>query len=260
MDSKLIRTIIADQKICYFISPHFDDVVLSAGALAAELAKTNKVVVINIFTSAGKPPYTLSAKSFLKQCDYPDAERLYDDRAREDVVALQGITSDIHNLNYTEALWRTKPGRIVGLLGKFVPELKMVYPTYRFHIIKGKITKQDHIICDSITDDLRHLTKAKNKAIFCPSAIGNHIDHVITKQVCEALFDQIIEWTDYPYSAHESDRQTKEGIQMFNFEAGINEKKQRISHYKTQFKAMFGAQMPMLSAEQYSIIDKTHKE
>jgi LmbE family N-acetylglucosaminyl deacetylase len=256
-DNEIIRQISTSKKVCYFISPHFDDVVLSAGALAAELAKTNTVIVINVFTKAGQHPYTLSAKSFLKQCGYTDAEALYTERTSEDIVALEGITSTIHNLNYSEALWRAKQGIVGKTFGRLLPELKVLYPTYRFHVITGKLAKQDKKTLVALRADLTKLITAKNKVIFCPRAIGNHIDHVITRDACENLFDQVIEWTDYPYSLQEATNQPTASDQTFNFEDGINDKYLRITRYKTQFKAMFGEHVPTLSAEQYRIIDKS---
>jgi LmbE family N-acetylglucosaminyl deacetylase len=246
--NRTLKDIIDNKKVCYFISPHYDDMIFSAGALASELAKTNKIVVINIFTSAGTRN-TLSAKAYLKQCGYTDATKLYIDRAVEDKTAIKPITKQIIDLGFREALWRRKSTVMSHILGNILPELGSIYPTYRFNIIKGRIAKSDTVAIADIEARLKELVKIDNSAIFCPLGIGNHIDHVITEQVCTRLFKNPIYWADYPYN--QQNTTGKIPRKHFAFANNMEEKAKQIAEYKTQYEAMFGKSGPVLVPEQF---------
>ena len=130
----ILNNIVKNKRPVFFISPHFDDAALSAGSLLSYLSKKTSVTVINVFTKCG-PINTLSARAYLRQLKCHSAEELYLQRAKEDKNFFSSIGAKSVNLNYVEALWRQfekKPGKTLA-------ELDHIYPTYRFHIISGKI-------------------------------------------------------------------------------------------------------------------------
>lgn len=239
MNQPFISSLINGEKTCYFISPHFDDAVFSAGLLMRYLSKKTKVVVVNIFTKADKKPYTLSAKTFLKQCSYSDADKLFTDREKEDAAVLQNLVNKVINLGFVDALWRKKKQQTLlsKILGR-IPELNMVYPTYLFHIKRGKVAKQDEDLMHMIGKKLHEIIIPANSVIFCPFAIGNHIDHVITRIVCEREFSDIIYWSDFPYNLHSIP--DARDLVSFQFDEKLNEKHTLVEGYISQYKAMFG--------------------
>jgi LmbE family N-acetylglucosaminyl deacetylase len=248
MNEHFIEDIITQKKTCYFISPHFDDMIFSSGALATKLRKTNTVIVINIFTQAGEQ-HTLSAKAYLKQCGYHDAAKLYTDRASEDKTAISPITDQVIDLGFQEALWRKRPGKLSRMLGKILPEFGSIYPTYRFNIAKGRIAKADRPTVAAIEAKLKELITTDNAAIFCPMGIGNHIDHVITHDICERLFAHPVYWADYPYT-QKSDKPLGTGNDI-SFAENMEEKATLIAEYKTQYEAMFGKSGLILEPERF---------
>jgi len=234
MTETLLQTIIKEKKTCYFISPHFDDAVLSAGALMAYLSRQTKVKVINIFTKAGPKPYTLSARAFLTQCGYQDAEQLFVDREKEDAQVLSNVVDEVSNLGYSDALWRKKANTWAG---QIFPEVDHVYLTYRFHIIRGKISKNDYAMMEQIRKRLHALINDKNAVIFAPLGVGSHIDHVITRKVAEAQKHQLIYWSDFPYN--EKQAVESKHLHSFSFGEDLAKKKMLIQGYKSQYQAMF---------------------
>ena len=54
-------------KKVFFVSPHLDDAVFSAGNLLLTLAEKTEIMVINVFTQADTKPYTYSAKKYLSR-------------------------------------------------------------------------------------------------------------------------------------------------------------------------------------------------
>jgi LmbE family N-acetylglucosaminyl deacetylase len=240
MQVPLIKEILQKKKTCYFISPHFDDAVLSAGALMTYLAQYTNVVVITVFTEAGNRPYTISAKAFLKQCGYTDAKALYDDRQKEDKLVLGTVVSQVLDLGFSDALWRIKqhPPFLFSLLGKFASEFIHVYPTYKLHVSKGNVATADQTIVKQLKRKLRDVMTDKNSVVFCPAGIGRHVDHVLVHTVCAELFPDAVFWSDFPYNQSE-DMALKNELKSFTFAESLEKKRSLIEGYKTQFDAMF---------------------
>ena len=235
-----LDSIVEKRQVCYFISPHFDDAVFSAGALMTYLAKHTRVVVVNIFTKASGRPYTLSAHMFLRQCGYKDAQKLFADREREDADVFKGINVKVINFSFSDALWRKK--NHPGWLARFFPniaELRAVYPTYKLHAIKGRIADEDLENVAMIKKELKEKVREKDSVVFCPLGVGNHIDHVIARAVCGELFRNVIHWSDFPYN--EKSQENYDGFNFFSFDKGLSEKRNLIAGYKTQYGAMFHA-------------------
>ena len=248
MINKYLDSIVKNKKACYFISPHFDDAVFSAGALMTYLAKHVSVTVINIFTKASEPPYTLSADMFLRQCGYNDAQKLFADREREDASVFKSINVKVINLSFSDALWRKKkhPGR----LARFFPNiagLSATYPTYKFHAIKGKIAKADLDTIVEIKDELKDKVRDADSVVFCPMGVGKHVDHVITRAVCDELFRDVIRWSDFPYN--EKSQKNSGGFQSFSFAEGLSKKRKLIEGYKSQYNAIFHAGLTLRPEE-----------
>jgi hypothetical protein len=213
------------------------------------LSQYTSIIVLNIFTKADTPPYTLSARSFLRQCGYSDALLLYKDRLIEDSSALKGIATQIIYLPFIDALWRKKTfNKKFPLLHSLVPEYFHLYPTYRFHILKGKIAAEDYLIYKQIKMEL--LSKIKEGVVFCPLGIGNHVDHVIVNKLSEELKRPIIYWTDFPYSQN-TQANRKDFTISFSFDQCKHEKLTILRKYKTQFSGLFSSLKPSLKEEKF---------
>ncbi len=251
MNNRLIDTIVKNKTACYFVSPHYDDAVLSAGALLSYLAKHTTVVIITVFTQAGPKPYSLSAKAYLNQCGYTDADQLYSDRTKEDKLVLRKIAKKVIDLDFTDALWRRKyqPTMMMRQISKLVPELGLIYPTYRLHVSKGRIAKADTKTFQDIRQALQNVISEDRRMIFCPAGIGGHVDHVLVRKVCEATFSPVVYWSDFPYD-QSSTANFSEDMHMFTFEQDLSSKYALIKGYQTQFTAMFKSGL-ILGAEKF---------
>lgn len=237
MTDTTIQSILTEKKPCYFISPHFDDAIFSAGALIQYLSKETNITIINVFTKANTLT-TLSAIMYLRQCGYTNALQLFADREQEDKRVFTGIAKHVINLGFTDALWRKKYTK--SSFSQFFPffaELQVIYPTYKFHVSKGIIAKEDKQTQTAIATKLRELIVDPNAVIFCPFGFGNHVDHVITRKASEDTFPQLIYWADFPYSnALEKDIQ---GFRSFSFDKDLEKKEEVMREYETQYPAVF---------------------
>src|SRR3989344_803253 len=200
----LVENIINKKTHCYFISPHLDDAVFSAGSLMSYLSDKVNITVINIFTSAGDGNSTLSARSYLKQCKINDPKKLYEVRINEDNIALSKLNSKIFNLGFTEALWRKKQhsGKLRKLVSRYLPELNSIYPFFRLNIVSGKLHKEDEKLVLKVSRKIKSIVGKNNHnyKIFCPVGSGGHVDHLATREACLKEFkNNLIYWSDFPY-------------------------------------------------------------
>ncbi len=262
--SERIDSIIKNKIPCYFVSPHLDDAVFSAGSLITHLSKHTEVNVVSVFTESSSHK-TLSIRAFLSQCGIKDPESLFLARRSEDKKVCEEIGAKAIHLGFIDAPWRTKAvGKLRNIISKILPELSSVYATHRWHIAKGKISLSDSNMINKIKDSLVDLI-IKNQsgkfAVFGPSAIGNHVDHVITRDVCRDLFLNAIYFADVPYILNNPEAINEVTLGEIGIWAGdLKNKENIIRGYKTQFKAMFGGGSPSLPQEIFYIREIIEKK
>lgn len=238
-NTSLMKRIVSNKTPCYFISPHFDDAIYSAGGLIWYL-KTKKVPisVINVFTKPSGLSSTFSIMKYLRSCNYRDAKKLFNDRTIEDKKVLYRIGVKVYNLNFIDALWRIKKiGKLPKLISKIIPEMEAIYPIFSLSMKIGKVSKYDDLLKLKISKKLRNITpKNEDYFIFSPIATGKHMDHTIVSDVSTSEYNNIIYWEDYPYSLNENNKKKD----YFIFKPDWKIKERLIKGYKSQFKAIFG--------------------
>lgn len=250
MNDARLNDIITSKKDCYFISPHYDDMAYSASSIAKKLSKTNRIIVINVFTRATKPPYTRIGKYWTQKCGYDDAEKLFIDRNYEDKAALKGIADEVIDLDFTDAAWRYKPNYPIEFASKISPELSNIRTSFKYRIYKqlGAISKADPRTFDLLVERLKKFIDSEDVEIFCPLGVGGHFDHLITRYACESLFPNPIYWEDYPYNLKNSTNGVK-NMQRIELDVDTKAKQKIIAAYKTQYSAMFGDKGPHIIPE-----------
>ncbi len=236
MKEHFIEHILRERIPCYFISPHLDDAIFSAGGLLQRLAKGTECTVITVFTGSSKP-YTLSARAFMKHCGVPEADRLYSLRRAEDIRAVDAIGAQAIHLSYEDAIFRKKMRQ--GFFSRLVPEFGHRYPTYRFHITSGVLADEDRAYMDQIAAELKKtIDTSKPYIIFSPLGIGAHVDHIIVRDICVNHFDNVIFWNDIPYSAkHSADETfiTERGLVSSSIDFDHAEKDRIMKLYTSQY-------------------------
>ncbi len=228
-----------DKKRFIFISPHLDDAVFSAGGLMSQLSeKGSEIILINVFTKASNPPYTLSVKRFLSSCGYDSVDKLFEDRITEDASVAKQINAKVINLGFTDALWRQKKGA-----HSKIAELNYVYPIFRFTIERGFISHHDKPLIKELENLLKQkITENEDTVIFCPLGIGLHTDHLIVRQAVSASFNNVVFWEDYPYSEVAlPDPVFIKSHGLISEKIRINRevKEKLVNGYKSQIKAIF---------------------
>lgn len=240
----------------YFVSPHLDDAVFSAGGMISSLSKKGyDVTVINVFTSPGDNiANTLSSKAYLKQCGYKSAQDLYVDRIKEDSASISKLKNvKIINLGLIDALWRTKnnPKLFEKIMGKLIPEFIRIYPTYRWNIQSGAVSRLDNKLISTLTLKLEFLIPP-HATIFYPRGIGKHVDHLIVKRACENLSCHKIMWLDFPYYLNYETQKAlveSENLKQYEFSEELQTKSSLMSGYVSQLVPIFGDTGPVVKPD-----------
>jgi len=265
---KIIKEIIKDKKTCYFISPHLDDAAFSAGGLISYLAGKTKVVVITAFTEAGNDNHSLSALEWLKICGYKksDVKKFYSDRRYEDRQLFKKLGVEIIHLGFLDALWRKKKN--LNLIEKFstlfINEFRYIYPTYRLHISKGKIRKDDEDNLKILEKKLKEIVgDGEDSVVFCPLGLGKHVDHIVVREASLNTFPNVIIWEDAPYNLHyQLDRKyiEKNDLKRKVFSKNQAARKKMYPAYKTQFGKLFKKKKFELRPESYYMKEKSDEK
>lgn len=227
------------------LSPHLDDAVLSCGALMLAAATRVPVTVATFFTEAGARPYTLSARSYLRQVRASDAEELYRARRAEDRAVLERIGVGWHHLGLTEGLFRRRNERPSGtarLARLGLPELDHVYPTYRLHLSTGRISAHDADTLRRVRQIIDSLATPQPRLLLAPTAIGGHADHLLVRTAAEASRKPVVYYSDFPYNQrHTVDTvfARRNALVETVWQRGLPIKAELVRAYRTQFDALF---------------------
>lgn len=227
-----------------FLSPHLDDAVLSCGALIASQVHKRPVSVLTIFTECSPGPHTRAAKSFLRQCAEADAQSLFIARKCEDAQVLAGLGVEFRHLGATDALFRRRNASAgASAIGKVLPELVHRYPTYRFDIALGRVSRGDHELIENLQEVIaKEVTDQSAGLVFCPVGVGRHVDHLITRTIGERSAAGTVFYSDFPYNQNQQPDQAfvnSRELKPWQWKDGIEDKHERVRQYVTQLDALF---------------------
>jgi LmbE family N-acetylglucosaminyl deacetylase len=167
-----------------YISPHFDDAVLSCGGLIWE--QTQKGIPVEIWTvcAGDAPPGPLSLLALVchQQWGIESAEDVLAARRLENQEAASLVGAETKNFNIPDCIYRRSP------TGEFL------YPENVFGPIQPFEKNLDVDITAALTSILQ-----PGDRIVSPLAIGGHLDHVLTRLAAEHLDRPIWYYADIPY-------------------------------------------------------------
>ncbi|WP_433787498.1 PIG-L family deacetylase [Actinomycetospora sp. CA-101289] len=239
---------------CVFLSPHLDDAVLSCGALMRSLAPRSEIHVVTVFTEISEGPHTRAARSFLRQCAHADADALFAARRDEDRAVLDGMGVTHEHVGLADALFRrrTVPG-VVARLGRVLPEVDHRYPTFRYDIARGRVSRGDRSLVGDLAARLAPRLEGAD-LVFAPLGVGRHVDHLLTRTLGGVHPDRVVYYSDFPYDqVHPRDEAfvRTQGLQAWRHDEGIVEKAALIRGYGTQADALFPSGVIPAAPETY---------
>jgi LmbE family N-acetylglucosaminyl deacetylase len=249
-----IARVLHDGAPAVFVSPHLDDAVLSCAALMRAMADVAPVTVVTVFSAAGEPPHTRAARTFLRQCGASDAATLFAARRAEDVAVLEGLGVRHVHLGHPDALFRRRadPSGLLRRAGRVLPELDHRYPTFRFDIDLGRVSRGDRRLREQITGQVAAL--AHGAVVFAPLGVGRHIDHLLARSVGEHL--RAVLYADFPYTTRDPGAEAAAAGELpgWAWTADLAAKAPVIAGYRTQVDALFpGGEIPLRPETYYAL-------
>jgi LmbE family N-acetylglucosaminyl deacetylase len=228
-----------------FVSPHLDDAVLSCGALIAHLAPLTSVTVATIFTHDAPGPHTRSARKSARQCGWTHSAELFEERRKEDAEVLTQAGAGHVHLGFPDALFRRRPEapRLRRSAGRLVPELEHIYPTYRFHVARGRISALDADVFDRTATSIYAVADSiQAGTVFFPMGIGRHVDHVMARTIGEHYRGKSVFYADFPYALTKPtdiDFTRRNQLAEVKWSKGLDAKLRLIFGYRTQAPMLF---------------------
>ncbi|MDP9825337.1 hypothetical protein [Kineosporia succinea] len=230
------------------LSSHLGDAALSVGYLMSQLAKSTPVTVMTPFTHTQGNP-TRTARNYLQKRNAIKAPTLYNQRRTEDQLALRSIGVTGVHLGLPDALFRPRPAdRIPPFVRNLVPETGVMYPTYRWHISKGKLSPHDAKTLSDLEQRLLFTTD-DDTVILAPLGITRHVDRVLVHELGKrmARHRTVGYYADQPDAQKlEGDIPAPAGTELLKFEVDQNAKAAFLERHTMHSRATLGRRIPAL--------------
>lgn len=218
-----------------YLSPHFDDAVLSCGGLIWE--QTHSGITVEIWTvCAGNPPPGPTsdyAAGMHKVWNTNSAQETVELRRTEDRNAGRRVGALVQHLSIADGIYRrTETGTLV-------------YPTSVF----SEPNPRDAKLSDNIAEQLlERLTQYDT--LVCPLSLGGHVDHRITRMAAEKLKRPLWYYADIPYLLRypETLAPTVSGMSSKNFfisNKGLSAWQDSIAAHASQISSLFADEQDM---------------
>ncbi len=167
-----------------YLSPHFDDAVLSCGGLI--YAQSRQSLQPEIWTIlAGNPPdgpLSNFARRNHALWGLPDGNATVAMRRTEDREAALRVGAHLRQFDFADCIYRRSP------------QGKSLYN----RTVTTSIHPVDLELSDRIAATLRTGLQPDD-VLVCPLALGGHVDHLLIRRAAESLQHPLLYYADVPY-------------------------------------------------------------
>lgn len=169
-----------------FLSPHFDDVVLSCGGIIWEQLRRGAQVSIWTVCAAPAPQGDLSPFAEQLHTRWGTGVQATEQRRQEDIASCEMLGVTYQHLGLQDCIYRT------GNHGSFLYASESS--------LTGPLHPADRQWVDVLGNHLaQHIPPSAR--LVSPLAFGNHVDHQLTRIAAEHLSRRLWYYADYPYVA-----------------------------------------------------------
>jgi LmbE family N-acetylglucosaminyl deacetylase len=212
-----------------YISPHFDDAVLSCGGLIWEQTHTGIPVEIWTICAGSPPPGPLSpfAQAIHDSWNTGTAEETVALRRIEDQNSCRRVGAQVVHFPVSDCIYRrSRTGSLLYAQGIF-----------------GGLNPRD----ESVIEEVVSLLSARINqydVLVCPLGIGAHVDHLIVRAALERLNRPLWYYADIPYYFKDPDSLpgATNGLMAKNFYVsaeGLQAWQESIAAHKSQISILF---------------------
>jgi LmbE family N-acetylglucosaminyl deacetylase len=179
------------------LSPHLHDAVLSCRALLTYAAGRTSVTVVTLFTEPGQPPYTMSARRYLRQAGARDADAVFSWRRAQDRAALEPLGITCVHAGLTEAPLR-RPAGGGSRLARLRPDLAQIYPYRRPHVTSGRSGSADAGTLRETREIIQRVAGSGLSLVLAPLGVGGHVDHILVRAAAQRSGAPVAYYRDFP--------------------------------------------------------------
>ena len=168
-----------------YLSPHLDDVVLSCGGRISQQTEAKQSVLIVTVTAGDPPGRPLPPFAQSHHDAWQLSQDVVQDRRAEDVAACTVLGAHWLHWDFGDAIYRRAPETGEALYNNDDQ-------------LFGAINSAETPLIKQLITLLQSLPPADE--IVCPLAVGDHVDHQLTRVSAEAAFGSgMTYYEDYPY-------------------------------------------------------------
>jgi LmbE family N-acetylglucosaminyl deacetylase len=204
-----------------YLSPHFDDAVLSCGAQIYDRSQRGERVAV-VTVCAASAPSELSPFAAALHARWKEAGDF--DRAAEDREALALLGATPIHLPFHDCIYRRAPS------GEWLYTSEAA--------IFGPVSPHETALVDRLVEAFERVGSRPGAAVLIPRAIGNHVDHQLVRTAgetcCRAQGRPFQYYADFPYAEAISG-----GRVVRVTEAGRRQKTRAIRAYQSQLSTFW---------------------
>jgi LmbE family N-acetylglucosaminyl deacetylase len=244
-----------DAPLVIFLSPHFDDIALSCGGIAARLARSGARCIAVTVCAAPAPSadslsdYALQMQTRWESASHAGGEQAINEVRREEerqAARLLGIEPRM--LDLPDAPYR-RGSKGEHLYTSDADLFAIVAPQERRTLVPS--------IAEEVARIAREVGIRGRPRVFAPLGIGHHVDHQLVFWAARRLGPRygVLFYEDYPYATREG--ALRERIQELRLPMQprltpitdlIGVKIAAIARYKSQLEILFGSSEAMPAA------------
>lgn len=168
-----------------YFSPHLDDAALSCGGLIWQQTQAGEGAEIWTICAGEPPSGELSALAESLHARWETGPQAVRQRRGEDLRSCQRLGAACLHLNVADCIYRRSPRTGEHL---YTSE----------EAITGPLHPHEAQRIQALKEDLERRLDPQARLV-CPLAIGNHVDHQLTRAAVEALNLPLLYYADYPY-------------------------------------------------------------
>ncbi len=180
-----------------YLSPHFDDAILSCGGLIWQQAHAGQRVEVWTVCAGEIPPGPLTPFAQELHARWGTGRGSVAARRGEDEAACRVVGAAWHTFSLPDCIYRRLPGSGEPVVTKEDDLWRAITPGEA--PLVGRVR-------DWIAEGLGTGTRAgrpRRAHLVCPLTVGGHVDHRLVRAAAEGQGIPLLFYADYPYSSKE---------------------------------------------------------
>ena len=181
-----------------YLSPHLDDAAYSCGGLIWSQTTAGEQVSVWTICAGDPPEENLSTHAASIHDRWNFENDAVDQRRLEDIESCRILNASHRHFPIPDAIYRgdfqPKSTFEGGETEYFYQERDSLFGP--LNPAEGKLVKS---LSQELLKEIKRVPDSVNTNIVCPLALGNHVDHQLTRQAVERLDIPLLYYADFPY-------------------------------------------------------------